>query len=145
MTTKSAQNSKPNILFICSANSIRSQIAHGLLEHYYFDQFNVKSAGISASIVHPMAIKVLQEKHINIIDYQSNALTEYQDQQFDIIINLSSHAHQHISNYPPHKHYHFWDIPDPYSLPPTEKYRAFQLVRDSIETNLQRLFGQYHS
>ena len=63
---------KKNIIFICTGNACRSQIAHGLLQNLADDRFNVFSAGSHPSQVHPMSIKVMEEIGIDISHHSSD-------------------------------------------------------------------------
>ncbi|MBI4810519.1 MAG: arsenate reductase ArsC [Ignavibacteriales bacterium] len=81
-------NQKKRILFLCIANSCRSQMAEGLVRHYLGDYFYVESAGIIATIVNPNAIKVMDELGIDISGHRSKDLSEFNEHNFDIIITL---------------------------------------------------------
>ena len=79
-------SAKKKILFVCTGNSCRSQIAHGLLNNIAGDKYDVFSAGLSPNKVHPMAIKVMKEIDIDISDHTSDHLDDYLDKDVDVVI-----------------------------------------------------------
>lgn len=79
---------KKSVLFLCVANSCRSQMAEGLVRHYLGGYFNVESAGIIATYVNPYAIKVMNELGIDISNQRSKDISEFNEHNFDIIITL---------------------------------------------------------
>jgi len=86
--SKNVVNTKKRILFLCVANSCRSQMAEGLVRHYLGDYFDVESAGIIATYVNPYAIRVMNELGIDISSYRSKDISEFNEHNFDIIITL---------------------------------------------------------
>ncbi len=87
-------SSKKKILFLCTGNSARSQIAEGLINHFREEEFESFSAGIDPKGVHPMALKVLQEIDIDITNQHSKHLDEIKNIEFDYVITLCDHAEQ---------------------------------------------------
>ena len=83
---------KKNIIFICTGNACRSQIAHGLLENISGNRFNVFSAGSHPSRVHPMSIKVMEEIGIDISHHTSDHIDNYLNKQIDIVITVCDNA-----------------------------------------------------
>jgi len=79
-----------SILFLCTFNSVRSQIAEALMRHLYGDRFIVCSAGIAPSGIHPSARKVLQEAGIDISLQRSKSVSEFRDRSFDYVVTLCS-------------------------------------------------------
>lgn len=74
---------KIRVLFLCVANSARSQIAEGLLNYYYGDKFESYSAGAKETFVHPLAIEVMKELGIDISGHRSKLVSEFFGQSFD--------------------------------------------------------------
>ncbi len=88
----SIQIQKKRVLFLCVANSCRSQIAEGLTRHYLGHYIEVESAGFIGTFVHPMAIRVMGELGIDISNQVSKPISGFDDRKFDIIITLCEDA-----------------------------------------------------
>jgi arsenate reductase len=85
---------KKSILFLCTHNSCRSQIAEGLVNHDLGDRFVAYSAGTEATLVNPLAIQVLAEQGIDISGHHSKTLDALTGQQFDYVITLCGSANE---------------------------------------------------
>ncbi len=79
---------KKKVLFLCTANSSRSQMAEGIIRYYYRDTFDAYSAGAKLTIVHPLAIKVMTESGIDISLQRSKSVAEFAGHEFDCVITL---------------------------------------------------------
>ncbi len=123
------------ILVMCSGNSIRSQIAEGYFSHFGKGIIEVKSAGIHATYVHPLAIQVMQEKLIDISQHISTDFRDIVEQEFDYVITLSEGAMKHCKAFPSRFGNAHWDVIDPTSENGSIKdiMKSFRKVRDSIE------------
>ena len=87
-------SAKKRILFLCTGNSARSQMAEGLIRHFREEEFESFSAGIDPKSVHPKALQVMQEAGINISKQHSKHLDEIKNLKFDYVITLCDHAEQ---------------------------------------------------
>ena len=105
---------KKNIIFICTGNACRSQIAHGLLQNLAKDRFNVFSAGTHPSRVHLMSIKVMKEIGINISHHTSDHIDEYLDKRIDIVITVCDNANKLCPIFPGNVERLHWSIDDPF-------------------------------
>jgi len=105
---------KKNIIFICTGNACRSQIAHGLLQNLANDRFNVFSAGSHPSQVHLMSIKVMEEIGIDISHHKSNHIDEYLDKGIDIVITVCDNANKLCPIFPGNVERLHWSIDDPF-------------------------------
>lgn len=85
---------KKKILFLCTENSARSQMAEGIMRYFRADEFEAFSAGTEPKGVHPKAAEILREIGIDISNQRSKHLDEFADQTFDYIITLCDHAAQ---------------------------------------------------
>jgi arsenate reductase len=85
---------KPKVLFVCTANAARSQMAEGYLRAKYSDRYEVFSAGTRKARVSTRAIEVMQEIGIDISHHHSKTLDEIGGMQFDIAVTLCDNAHQ---------------------------------------------------
>ena len=105
---------KKNIIFICTGNACRSQIAHGLLQNLADDRFNVFSAGSHPSRVHPMSIKVMEEIGIDISRHSSNHIDDYLDKGIDIVITVCDNANKLCPIFSGNVERIHWSIDDPF-------------------------------
>lgn len=85
---------KKCVLFLCTHNSCRSQMAEGLVNHFHGDRFQAFSAGTEATRVNPLAAKVLQELGIEISHHRSKTIDEFAGQPFDYVITLCGDANE---------------------------------------------------
>lgn len=85
---------KKKVLFLCTHNSCRSQMAEGLVNHYLGDRFEAYSAGTEATRVNPHAIAVLAEEGIDISGHRSKTLDEFAGERFDHVITLCGSANE---------------------------------------------------
>ncbi len=112
---------KPKVLFLCTGNSCRSQMAEGLLKHYGNSKFEVYSAGFMPSSVHLLAIKAMAELGIDITGQRSKSANEYLDQEFSYVITVCDNAKMLCPTFPgQHRRLH-WSIEDPVSATGSEE------------------------
>ncbi len=102
------------VLFLCTGNSCRSQIGEGLLRHYGGDRYEVFSAGVEPSRVHPMSILVLEERGIDISQQSSDDVKDYLDKGIDIVISVCDHAAATCPTFPGKVERIHWSIKDPF-------------------------------
>lgn len=142
MRQTNQNDSKIHILFLCVANSARSQIAEGLAKNILGDQFWIESAGSKPSgVVHSSAIAVLKEKEIDISKHHSKSFTELSSEfmaSLRYVITLCKEESCPFIN--SNAVYLHWPMPDPAVSSNTEEFKT---VRDSIETKI-REFAQGH-
>jgi arsenate reductase len=84
---------KVRVLFLCTHNSARSQMAEGLLRHFYDDRYQAYSAGATPTEVQPLAIKVMGEIGIDISKQTSKSIEEYRGCDFDVVATLCVNTH----------------------------------------------------
>ena len=83
---------KKRVLFLCTGNSCRSQMAEGILRNLAGDAYDIFSAGTKPSVVNPLAIKAMNEIGIDISNYRSKSVSEFEGQNFDFMITVCDHA-----------------------------------------------------
>ncbi len=105
---------KKNIIFICTGNACRSQIAHGLLENIEGNRFNVFSAGSHPSRVHPMSIKIMEEIGIDISHHSSDHIEDFLHKGIDIVITVCDNANKICPVFPGNVKRLHWSIDDPF-------------------------------
>ncbi len=94
MTPSSESQEKKKILFLCTHNSARSQMAEGLLRTIYGDRYDAYSAGVEATSVDPRAVLVMKEIGIDISGQRSKSSEEFQDTIFDLAVTVCDRAKQ---------------------------------------------------
>ena len=102
------------IIFICTGNSCRSQMAHGLFREMCSEKFEVFSAGSHPSRVHPAAIKVMNEIEIDISHHTSDNIKIYMDKNIDIVVTVCDNADKECPTFPGKIKRIHWSIEDPF-------------------------------
>lgn len=91
---------KLNLLFLCTGNSCRSQIAEGWTRHLKSDLINVHSAGIETHGLNPKAVKVMAEVGVDISHQASTHIDDFRDAQIDVVVTVCDHAHETCPFFP---------------------------------------------
>ncbi|MEO0084686.1 MAG: arsenate reductase ArsC [candidate division WOR-3 bacterium] len=135
---------KQKVLFICTHNSARSQMAEGLLNHLYGDKYQAYSAGTQPTQVNPYAIKVMQEIGIDISQHRSKSVQEFLNEKFDYVITVCDRANETCPFFPNGKKRIHQSFPDPTSFigisSEEESLNVFRQVRDKIKQWIQETF-----
>jgi len=134
---------KPSILFICTGNSVRSQVAEGLMRNRYGELFTVFSGGTSPSTVHPESVSTLRELGIDISHHESKSIRDLPISEFDIIITLCDWAQPLCLNLRGTQQTIHWSIPDPSVGDPRTKAKRFSLMRDDLSKRLDNFVRAY--
>jgi arsenate reductase (thioredoxin) len=132
------------VLFVCTHNSARSQIAEALLAHDGGDAFDVSSAGTEATRVNPYAVRVLAERGIDWSGARSKVIDEFLDQQFDYVITVCDHARQTCPVFPGSADRLHWSLEDPSEVGGSDEARleAFRRTRDEVARRLGAFIEQ---
>lgn len=127
------------VLILCTGNSARSQMAEGWLRHLAGGRFDVYSAGSKPSVVHPLAIRVMHERGLDIGQHRSKHLDEFRQQPFDYVITVCDQAAETCPVFPGRAARLHWSFPDPAAAAGDEAARlqAFRSARDAIEARLR--------
>ncbi len=130
---------KKRVLFLCTGNSCRSQMAEGFLRHMAGDKFEVFSAGVKPTQVNPLAVKVMAEVGIDISKHRSKSAMEFIRQKFDYVITVCDKAKQTCPVFPGGGQKLHWGFDDPASFQGTweEKIEKTQQVRDKIKQKIE--------
>jgi len=136
-------NCKTRVLFICTANAARSQMAEGLLRSRYGDRFDVFSAGTRQSRVSARAIQVMNEIGIDISHHRSKTLDAITGMTFDLAVTLCDNAHQVCPVVSCAKKTIHCGFPDPHLTPGSDDdiLNGYRNVRDAIATWIDTTFG----
>lgn len=127
------------VLFPCTGNSARSQMAEGLMKALALDQWTVKSAGVISSYVHPLAIRAMEEIGIDISEQTSKSVDQFVNEDFDYIITLCDHAAMVCPLFPGEGKRLHWSFEDPAAVTGTleERMAAFRKIRDAIKQKIE--------
>jgi len=134
---------KKKILFLCTGNSCRSQIGEGLLRHLADDKFEVYSAGVEPSRLHPMSILVMEEIGIDISHQTSDDVNDYLHSGIDIVISVCDHAAQTCPTFPGQVQRIHWSIKDPFhgwDIDET-KLPDYRKTRDDLKQRIQEFLS----
>ena len=145
---------KKKVLFLCTHNSARSQMAEGLLRATYEDRYEAYSAGIKATSIDPRAVLVMKEIGIDISSQRSKSTDEFQDTIFDLAITVCDRAKQACpfcstdlklpTKTPKAKEVIHRSFDDPAAAAGSEEEQleAFRRVRDEIKNWISQTFGK---
>lgn len=126
---------KRKVLFLCTGNSCRSQMAEGLANHFVGDQWEAFSAGTAPSgYVHPLAIEAMAELEIDISDQRSKSVDEFRGRAFDVVITVCDEAAENCPIWLGSGRTRHIGFPDPADAAGTEEERleVFREVRDGL-------------
>lgn len=127
------------VLFICTGNTARSQMAQVLLEHHGGDRYAVTSAGLEPGEVNPLTVQVLEEVGLPTTHLQAKGTTPLLGQHFTHVITVCDRAEQHCPIFPFALHRESWPFEDPAAVQGTAEQRlqAFRQVREAIDARIQ--------
>jgi arsenate reductase len=129
---------RQRVLFLCTHNSARSQMAEGLLRHLAGDRFEAFSAGTEATQVRPLAIEAMAELGIDIAGQESKTLDRYLGEPFAYVVTVCDQAAEACPVFPGAQKRLHWSFPDPSKATGTEEERlgAYRRVRDAIRRRI---------
>ena len=132
------------VLFLCTGNSARSQIAEALTEELGAGTIEAYSAGSHPKPLHPNAVRVMRERGIDIGGRRSKHLSEFIGRRLDHVVTLCDRVREVCPEFPDHPELTHWSIPDPASEGRTdaESYPAFERTADELTTRIPNLLGQ---
>lgn len=132
---------KRKVLFLCTHNSARSQIAEGLLNTIYGSRYEAHSAGIEPSKVNPYAVEVMKELGIDISNNRSKSIEEFRDTNFDYVVTVCDNAKEACPFFPGKKILHeSFEDPAEFEGNIEETLAVFRKVRDKIKNWIQETF-----
>jgi arsenate reductase (thioredoxin) len=129
------------VLFMCTGNSARSQMAEGFARHFGGEQIEAHSAGVEPSRLNPVAVAVMRERGIDISSHHSKAFDWDLARQMDVVVTVCGHANESCPVLPPEVKRLHWPLEDPAAAKGTdaEIMATFRLVRDQVETRVMDL------
>jgi arsenate reductase (thioredoxin) len=138
------EQTKLKVLFLCTGNSARSQMAEGFLKALGGEHFEVYSAGTAPVGVNPLSIKIMAEIGIDISDQTSDAVSRELLDRADLLITLCGDARESCPVVPANVEKRHWPLEDPARAEGTEseKLDQFRKVRDQIKTYIEQLIAE---
>jgi arsenate reductase (thioredoxin) len=135
---------KPKVLFLCTGNSARSQMAEGYLRHFATDRFEPMSAGIEPKGLNPLAVEAMREVGIDISQQQSKDVVSLLGQYVPYVVTVCDNAKERCPIFPGTWKFLHWSFEDPAAAEGShaERLGVFRKVRDEIIENIERDFGQ---
>lgn len=129
------------VMFLCTANSCRSQMAEGFAKYLYEDFIEVHSAGLMSATVHKKAIAVMKELGIDISGQKSKSIDKALLREMDFIVTLCNNAEDLCPSTPPETRRLYWPIKDPVGTLGTEEQimHEFRRARDEINEKVKQL------
>lgn len=135
---------RAHILFACTGNGTRSQLAEALLRDAAGDRFDVVSAGSHPKPIHPNAVAVLAELGIDISNARSKSLAQFSGRHFDHVITLCDKVREICPEFPGQRSAIHWSIPDPSLVPGTSRttLAAFREVAADLRSRVAFLISR---
>lgn len=135
------------VLFVCSGNSCRSQMAEGWARHLGGGRVEAMSAGIEAHGKNPRAISIMKEVGVDISHQESTQLTPEMIQEADIIVTVCGHADEHCPVIPAGTHKEHWPLDDPARAKGSEEaiLGVFRQTRNQVRERVEDLFARIRS
>jgi arsenate reductase (thioredoxin) len=133
---------KPKVLFLCTGNSARSQMAEGYLRHVASDKYEVLSAGIEPKGLHPLAIQVMSEIGVDLSRHKSKDVRQLLGTPIQYVVTVCDNAKEHCPVFPNTYRFIHWSLYDPAAVSGSkeEKVETFRRVRDQIIRNIEEQF-----
>lgn len=141
-------NDKIKLLFLCTGNSCRSQMAEGLTRHLKGDMIDAYSAGIETHGLNPNAVKVMAEIGIDISEHQSENIKDFEDLDIDVVVTVCGHAHETCPSFPGNAKVIHVGFDDPPKMAKAlaekgaseeEQLNCYRSVRDEIKKFVESL------
>jgi len=135
---------KKNVLFICTHNAVRSQMAEAFLNKIYGDRYRAFSAGSDPTQIDPLVITVMKEAGIDVSGYQSKGLNDFYGREFDYVITVCDQARESCPYFPGGKIRFHKSFPDPSKFQGWHDnvIHGYRLVRDEIRKWVEKEFKQ---
>lgn len=132
------------VLFLCTGNSARSQIAEALLQEMSTHTIEVRSAGSHPKVLHPNAVRIMAQRGIDISGRSAKHLERFARQRFDRVITLCDRVREVCPDFPSHPELTHWSIPDPAVEGDSDDdtYPAFERTAEELESRIGFLLSQ---
>lgn len=137
---------KKRILFLCTGNAARSQMAEAIARGFHGDAIDAVSAGSRpAGWVHPLAIRAMADVGVDIQDATSKSAEQFINEPFDVVVTVCDSAAQDCPNWPGAKRIEHWPIVDPSYGPddPATRYDRFVATRNELAQRIEELVRSF--
>jgi arsenate reductase len=136
--------SRPRVLFICTGNTARSQMAQVLLEHHAGKRFQVTSAGLEPGEINPLTMRVLEERGLPTSHLQAKGVRPLLGEHFTYVVTVCDRAEANCPVFPHASYRLAWAFDDPAAAQGTDEERlhVFRRVRDEIDARIQGWLGE---
>jgi arsenate reductase len=133
------------VLFICTHNSARSQMAEAIVNGWAGDRFEAFSAGTVATAIRPETIQVMSELGMDLTGQRSKHLDEFVGRSFELVVTVCDEAAEACPTFPGAAAMAHWSIPDPTAVDggPDERLEAFRNARDTIADRVRGLVAAH--
>jgi arsenate reductase len=133
---------KPKVLFLCTGNSARSQMAEGYLRHIASDKFTAMSAGIEPKGLNPLAVEVMEEIGVDISKQESKDVASLLGQHIPYVVTVCDNAKERCPIFPGMWKFLRWSFIDPAAVQGSrdKKLQAFREARDQIIAQIDDAF-----
>jgi arsenate reductase len=141
------KNNRIRILFLCTGNSCRSQMAEGWARHLGGGDFEIESAGIEAHGKNPRAIRVMAEAGVDISAQESTRVTDDMIRRADVVVTVCGHADEHCPALPAGVNKIHWPLSDPAKATGSEEevMTVFRATRDEVRGRVAALLEELHA
>jgi len=138
---------KPIVLFLCTGNSARSQMAEGLLRHYAGNDYEALSAGTHPAGLNPLAVEAMREIGIDISRQNSKNVSQFLGLSIPYVVTVCDRAKESCPIFPGTFRFLRWSFDDPAEAAGTreEKLAVFRRVRDQLSEEIQKQFVKNHA
>ena len=128
------------VLFLCTHNSARSQMAEAFLNKLGEGRFRAYSAGTEARGVHPLAVQAMAEAGIDISTQESKTVDRFVNEPFDLVVTVCDEAQEACPYFPSAREQRHWSFPDPSAVVGDDdtRFAAFVSVRDAIRDRIEQ-------
>src|SRR5262245_28496290 len=135
---------KQTVLFLCTGNSARSQMAEGWLRHLAEERFEVFSAGTHPVGLNPGSVEVMAEVGIDIAHHRTKSVEEFKGRPFDCVITVCDRAKESCPIWPGVPEILHWSFDDPAAAPQSleDRQQVFRRVRDQIGNRIRHFLNQ---
>lgn len=127
---------KQRILFLCTGNSARSQMAEALLRLIAGDHFDADSAGTHPAGLNPMTVEAMRDLGVDLGHHRSKHVEEFLGQSFDYVITVCDRAKETCPVFPGSRYVRHWSFQDPAAASPETRLEVFRRIRDKIADRL---------
>ncbi|MBN1471705.1 MAG: arsenate reductase ArsC [Syntrophaceae bacterium] len=135
---------RKSVLFLCTHNAVRSQMAEAFLNHLYGDRYSAFSAGSDPARIDPLVVMVMKEIGMDVSANQSKNVSVFQGRHFDYVVTVCDHVQESCPYFPEGNVRIHKSFPDPsrFQGSSDDKIKEFNRVRDEIKMWIEKEFNQ---